>query len=361
MTTPAPAGQTGSETTTNTYDGAGNVLASHAPPPRPPAAPPRSPSAPTTPPTSSPPRPPGTAPPQPRPPPTATTPTATSHRGRHARRQHLRHRSLPDLLAVDSVSDQLPDPGRLPDHLQLRLRRRTGLHHLPGHHRRPVRRHHHRHLRPSREPAHLRRPRRRHHHLDLHPARSGRQHQLLRLLSPLGQLHYDADGNQTADERRHRHLQLHLRPVRRTDLVHQRRQATTGYGYDADGDTTGITYPLPASRTWAATDTVSYGYDHADTPHLSHRLQQPPDHHHPQRRQPPRHRNPRLHRRHHHHHLRPHRQPLGDHAEKLRLHHPAGLLLLRRPRRQHPVRNRHPVLAHPRRPTPTTAKAASHP
>ena len=39
---------------------------------------------------------------------------------------------------------------------------------------------------------------------------------------------------------------------------------TVGYGYDADGDTTGITYPLPASATWAATDTVTYGYDHAD-------------------------------------------------------------------------------------------------
>jgi RHS repeat-associated protein len=40
-------------------------------------------------------------------------------------------------------------------------------------------------------------------------------------------------------------------------------QAVT-YAYDADGDTTGITYPLPSSATWAATDTVSYGYDHAD-------------------------------------------------------------------------------------------------
>ena len=39
---------------------------------------------------------------------------------------------------------------------------------------------------------------------------------------------------------------------------------TVGYSYDADGDTTGITYPLPSSATWAATHTVSYGYDHAD-------------------------------------------------------------------------------------------------
>ncbi len=40
--------------------------------------------------------------------------------------------------------------------------------------------------------------------------------------------------------------------------------ATTGYAYNADGGVTGITYPLPATATWATTDTVSYGYDHAD-------------------------------------------------------------------------------------------------
>lgn len=40
-------------------------------------------------------------------------------------------------------------------------------------------------------------------------------------------------------------------------------QVTT-YGYNADGGTTGITYPLPSSATWATTDTVSYGYDNAD-------------------------------------------------------------------------------------------------
>ena len=39
---------------------------------------------------------------------------------------------------------------------------------------------------------------------------------------------------------------------------------TVGYGYDADGDTTGITYPLPGTATWASTGTVSYGYDHGD-------------------------------------------------------------------------------------------------
>jgi RHS repeat-associated protein len=39
---------------------------------------------------------------------------------------------------------------------------------------------------------------------------------------------------------------------------------TTGYAYDADGNTTGITYPLPSTATWATTSTVSYAYDNAD-------------------------------------------------------------------------------------------------
>ncbi len=39
---------------------------------------------------------------------------------------------------------------------------------------------------------------------------------------------------------------------------------TVSYGYNLDGGVTGITYPLLASATWASTDTVSYAYDHAD-------------------------------------------------------------------------------------------------
>jgi RHS repeat-associated protein len=39
---------------------------------------------------------------------------------------------------------------------------------------------------------------------------------------------------------------------------------TTGYGYDPAGNLTSITYPLPATATWAQSSTVSYGYDHAD-------------------------------------------------------------------------------------------------
>jgi RHS repeat-associated protein len=39
---------------------------------------------------------------------------------------------------------------------------------------------------------------------------------------------------------------------------------TTTYAYNADGNVTGIIYPLPSTATWATTDAVSYEYDHAD-------------------------------------------------------------------------------------------------
>ena len=48
-----------------------------------------------------------------------------------------------------------------------------------------------------------------------------------------------------------------------TSATNGARQVT-GYGYDADGNTTSITYPLPATATWATSPTVTYSYDHAD-------------------------------------------------------------------------------------------------
>jgi RHS repeat-associated protein len=42
------------------------------------------------------------------------------------------------------------------------------------------------------------------------------------------------------------------------------RNKTTTYGYDVDGDVTGITFPLGSGATWASTDTAAYSYDHAD-------------------------------------------------------------------------------------------------
>ncbi len=38
----------------------------------------------------------------------------------------------------------------------------------------------------------------------------------------------------------------------------------TGYGYNPDGEVASISYPLPASATWATSSTVSYAYDNAD-------------------------------------------------------------------------------------------------
>ena len=36
------------------------------------------------------------------------------------------------------------------------------------------------------------------------------------------------------------------------------------YAYDLDGNIAAITYPLPATATWATTKTVTYGYDNSD-------------------------------------------------------------------------------------------------
>jgi RHS repeat-associated protein len=38
---------------------------------------------------------------------------------------------------------------------------------------------------------------------------------------------------------------------------------TTSYGYDLLGDVTAVSYPLPSSATWATNDTVEYGFDQA--------------------------------------------------------------------------------------------------
>lgn len=38
----------------------------------------------------------------------------------------------------------------------------------------------------------------------------------------------------------------------------------TGYGYNPDGQTDSITYPLPSTATWATTSTVTGTYDNAD-------------------------------------------------------------------------------------------------
>jgi hypothetical protein len=42
------------------------------------------------------------------------------------------------------------------------------------------------------------------------------------------------------------------------------RRATTGYGYNADGVMSSVTYQLPSGAAWATTSTVNYAHDNAD-------------------------------------------------------------------------------------------------
>jgi YD repeat-containing protein len=75
---------------------------------------------------------------------------------------------------------------------------------------------------------------------------------------------YDANGQQTAMTDATGSSSNTWNPFGELTSATNGANQTVGYGYDADGDTTGITYPLPALATWATTDTVSYSYDHAD-------------------------------------------------------------------------------------------------
>ena len=75
---------------------------------------------------------------------------------------------------------------------------------------------------------------------------------------------YDANGQQTAMTDATGSSSYTWNPFSELTSTTNGASQTTGYGYDADGDTTGITYPLPSTATWATTHTVSYGYDHAD-------------------------------------------------------------------------------------------------
>ena len=85
---------------------------------------------------------------------------------------------------------------------------------------------------------------------------------------------YDANGNRTAMTDASGTSSLlpttpsTSSPARRTAPARRRRTPTT-----LDGDTTAITYPLGSGATWAGTDTVTYGYDHADRADLGDGLQ----------------------------------------------------------------------------------------
>jgi RHS repeat-associated protein len=75
---------------------------------------------------------------------------------------------------------------------------------------------------------------------------------------------YDAEGNQTGMSDATGSSSYVFDPFGELTSAINGAGQTTGYGYDADGNTTSITYPLPASATWATSSTVTYGYDHAD-------------------------------------------------------------------------------------------------
>jgi RHS repeat-associated protein len=75
---------------------------------------------------------------------------------------------------------------------------------------------------------------------------------------------YDANGQRTAMTDATGSSSYTWNPFSELTSTTNGAGQTTGYGYDADGNTTGITYPLPSAATWATTHTVSYGYDHAD-------------------------------------------------------------------------------------------------
>ena len=75
---------------------------------------------------------------------------------------------------------------------------------------------------------------------------------------------YDADGNQTGMTDATGSSTFTYDPFGELTSTQNGAGRTTGYGFNADGHVTGITYPLPAGATWATSSTVNYGYDNAD-------------------------------------------------------------------------------------------------
>jgi len=75
---------------------------------------------------------------------------------------------------------------------------------------------------------------------------------------------YDADGNTTGMTDATGTSSYQYDPFGELTSATNGAGQTVTYGYDADGDNTAITYPLPSGATWASTDTVGYGYSDAD-------------------------------------------------------------------------------------------------
>jgi RHS repeat-associated protein len=75
---------------------------------------------------------------------------------------------------------------------------------------------------------------------------------------------FDADGNMTGTTDATGTSAYQYDPFGELTSSTDGSNESIAYSYNADGDATGITYPLPAAATWAKSDSVSYGYDNAD-------------------------------------------------------------------------------------------------
>ncbi len=75
---------------------------------------------------------------------------------------------------------------------------------------------------------------------------------------------YDANDNKTSMTDGSGSSSYSYNPFNELTSATNGASKVTGYGYDADGDVSSITYPLPPTATWATTNTVSYGYNAQD-------------------------------------------------------------------------------------------------
>jgi RHS repeat-associated protein len=75
---------------------------------------------------------------------------------------------------------------------------------------------------------------------------------------------YDADGSKTGMTDATGSSSYIYDPFGELTSATNGANQTTGYGYNADGQVSSITYPLPSGATWATSSIVSYGYDNAD-------------------------------------------------------------------------------------------------
>ena len=75
---------------------------------------------------------------------------------------------------------------------------------------------------------------------------------------------YDANSNMTSMADASGTSSFTYDPFAEQTSVTNGAGQAVGHSYDADGDVSSITYPLPSAATWASTDSVSYGYNNQD-------------------------------------------------------------------------------------------------